>query len=189
VDLAILSDDLIVAYPLPNGFTWTLASRLGQMLTKVELQFGQRNRSFTVLGIEFRDGVSQLWFPGNCGHVVIQLGLAAMQDPIRAKFQLAHECVHLLDPAPGGTNNLEEGIATQFSLDFLEAEFGIRYQTGNPKYDNACNLIRSLRAAKGDAAKELRRLHGTWRGISKQEIMAMCPSLDVEIADQLAATF
>jgi hypothetical protein len=187
--LAIVADDLIVGRPIPNGFTWTLASRLGQMLNKAESEFGQRNRSFTVLGIEFRDGVPQVWFPGNCGHVVVQLGLSAMQDPIKAMFQLAHECVHLLDPAAGGTNNLEEGIATQFALDWLRTEYRISYQTGDQKYDNACSLTESLVAAKNDAAKELRRLHGPWRRVSKHQIQALCPSLDANIAGQLAAPF
>jgi hypothetical protein len=99
--LAIVNDALVVAHPIPNGFSWTMASRLGQMLGKVEATFGERDRTFTVLGIEFRDAVPQVWFPGNCGHIVIQLGLVAMQDSTRAMFQLAHECVHLLDPAPG----------------------------------------------------------------------------------------
>jgi hypothetical protein len=187
--LTIISDTLVVAHPIPNGFSWTLASRLGQMLSKVETSFGQRDRTFTILGIEFHDGVPQLWFPGNCGHVVIQLGLTAMQDPSRAMFQLAHERVHLLDPAPGGTNNLEEGIATQFSLDFLQTECGVRYQTGDVRYDNAVSLVRSLVSAKTDAPRELRRKNGPWRGVSTEQIAALCPTLDHSIAEQLALSF
>ena len=36
-------------------------------------------------------------------------------SPDQSPWQLAHECVHLLDPAPrGGSNFLEEGLATWF---------------------------------------------------------------------------
>lgn len=187
--LAIVSDSLVVARPITGGFTWTLASRLGQMLRKAENQFGPRDKSFTIVGIEFRDGVPRVWFPGNCGHVVVQLGLTAMQDPNRAIFQLAHECVHLLDPASGTTNNLEEGVATHFSLEFMQSQLGVSYQTGDPKYDNACSLVRSLLAVRNDVVKELRRLHGPLRGITAQQISAVCSGLNSSIAQHLASPF
>ncbi len=187
--LAIVSDNLVVAQPISGGFSWTLASRICQMITKAEAQFGARDRSFTVLGVEFRNGVPQVWFPGNCGHVVVQLGLSAMQDPNRALFQLAHECVHLLDPAPGATNNLEEGVATHFSLEFMQAELGLTYSTGDAKYDSACSLVRLLISTKSDSVRELRRLHGPLRGITTQQISGICPSLNAGTASQLANPF
>lgn len=107
--MATVHDKLIVARPLEGGFTWTLASRLGQMLRDVETLFGPRNPKFTILGIEFREGQPMIWFPGDCGHIVIQLGTSAMMDHDRALFQLAHECVHLLDPVKEA-NTLEEAL-------------------------------------------------------------------------------
>ncbi|HEY5505225.1 MAG TPA: hypothetical protein VIK28_08705, partial [Sedimentisphaerales bacterium] len=86
--MVYIDDRLVLAKPIPNGFTFTLPSRLGQMISMVEQDFGPRDKTFTILGIEFRDGVPQLWFPCNCGHVIIQLSYEAMQDINRALFQL-----------------------------------------------------------------------------------------------------
>ena len=38
------------------GYTWTLASRLGDMLHMAEELFGPRDPSYTVLGIEIGPG-------------------------------------------------------------------------------------------------------------------------------------
>jgi hypothetical protein len=187
--LAIVNDSLVVAHPIAGGFTWTLASRLGQLLAKAESQFGPRDRSFTILGVEFRAGVPQLWFPGNCGHVIVQLGLPAMQEPNRAMFQLSHECVHLLDPAGGATNNLEEGVATYFGLEFMQSELGVNYSTGDPRYDAACTLVRTMLSVRGDAVKELRRLHGPLRSITARQILTVCSGINPSVAQQLASPF
>jgi hypothetical protein len=150
-----VEENLIVAHPIAGGFTWTLASRLGSLLNEAECQYGPRNRNFTILGVEFREGVPQVWFPGNCGHVVVQLGLSAMQDPNIALFQLAHETVHLLDPEAGGTNNLEEGLATHFALGIMQS-LGVNYPTGDPRYNAACAFVRAMLTERPDAPKELR---------------------------------
>ncbi len=126
--LTIIAGDLMVAHPLqPIGFTFTLSSRLGQMLQKAEELYGERDKSFTILGIEFKEGVPQIWFPGNCGNVIIQLGLRAMQDVNQALFQLAHECVHLLNPHAGNGNMLEEGLAVLFSVEFMRDSINIPF--------------------------------------------------------------
>jgi hypothetical protein len=187
--LTIVTDQLLVARPITGGFSWTLPSRLGQMLARAEAQFGQRNQSFTILGIEFRDGGPQVWFPGNRDHVVVQLSLSAMQDLNRAMFQLAHECFHLLDPAAGGSNVLDEGVATHFSLEFMQSEFRLQYPTGDPKYDRACALVRRMLSLRGDSARELRRLHGPLRHITAPQIMTICPGLDSQFAQQLIEPF
>ena len=50
-----IDSDLLVAQRLPDGsgYTWTLASRLGEMLHMAEELFGPRDCSYTILGIEF----------------------------------------------------------------------------------------------------------------------------------------
>jgi hypothetical protein len=64
--LATVKDSLVIANPLPSGdgYTWTLASRLGEMISEIEAQFGKRDRSWTILGIEFCDtGPKTFTFP------------------------------------------------------------------------------------------------------------------------------
>lgn len=52
---AALDLSCLVAQPREDGTgcTWTLSSRLGQMLREAEEQFGERDKSYTILGIEF----------------------------------------------------------------------------------------------------------------------------------------
>ncbi|MCC5664618.1 hypothetical protein LC653_11990 [Nostoc sp. CHAB 5784] len=78
--MATVQDSLVIANPLPSGdgYTWTLASRLGEMISDIEAQFGKRvvyrrrHRSWTILGIEFCDSGPQTWFPGDCHIKTIQ---------------------------------------------------------------------------------------------------------------------
>lgn len=186
--MAIVDDSLVFARPIPNGFTFTLASRLGQMLQLLEDEIGPRDKSYTVLGVEFRDGLPQLWFPGNCGNVVIQLSREAMQEPIRAMFQLAHECVHLLDPHPGGTNVLEEGTATRFAQQYI-TQLGHAMSTGDKRYDRARQLVETLVATRADALKELRRLHGPLRNITADQFRRVSPGLDDDLIEHLCEKF
>jgi hypothetical protein len=185
---AEVDESLVVARPIAGGFTWTLASRLGALIVEVERQYGPRNRDFTILGVEFREGLPQLWFPGNCGHVIVQLGLLAMKDPNRALFQLAHECVHLLDPAAGGTNKLEEGLATHFALEVMQSQ-GVGYATGDPRHDAVCALVRSMLAGRPGAAKELRACCGPWKSVTSRQILAVCPGITPAVADLLVSPF
>ena len=186
-DSVEVNKELIVAQPLASGtgYSWTLASRLGMLLSSVEALYGQRDRSFTILGIEFHAGVPKVWFPNNCGNVIVQLSVSVLQDPGCALFQLAHECVHLLDPAPGGTNNLEEGLATQFSL----APTSRYFSAGDAKYDASCALVRAMVAERPDAARKLREIYGPWRCVTSDQILDVCPNLSTDVANQLAKPF
>lgn len=186
--MAIVDDSLVFARPTSNGFTYTLASRLGDMLCQAEAEFGPRDKTFTILGIEFKDGIPQVWFPGNCTNVVVQLGHQAMQEPIRALFQLAHECVHLLDPHPGGSSVLEEGTAMRFAHRYLAA-VGCSMESGDPRYDTARQFVDQLIATRADAVKELRHRHGPLRSVTAAQIKTVSPQLDAAIAQSLVQPF
>ena len=103
--------------------TWTLTTRLGQMLHIAEELFGKRDYSYTPIGVEFYDGENPMvWYPGNCKHVAIRLKASAENDGRQALYQLAHETVHLLSPTGGeNANNLEEGVATWFSNHYIKS--------------------------------------------------------------------
>ena len=85
-----------------GGYTWTLPSRLGRILREVEELYGLRDSSWTVLGIEFGPRNPHLWYPSSGKNIVIQLGMSAIDHAGLARYQLAHECVHLLAPNGGG---------------------------------------------------------------------------------------
>ena len=96
----VIDDDLVVNKG-PNN-TWTLATQLGRMLAKAEDQYGRRDESFTILGVEFRDDGPQIWFPvlrkastpeqnRPHEHVVVQLATSTVTNRNLAIFQLAQE--------------------------------------------------------------------------------------------------
>ena len=110
----------------------TLPEYASQYLADIEHRFGPRDCSFALVGIDIDrtpGNVPRIWFPDSgiasgdgqrrSRHIVIRLGPNALTDPARARWQLAHECFHLLDPwnpkVDGRpTNMLEEGLATWY---------------------------------------------------------------------------
>jgi hypothetical protein len=82
--LANVHDNLIIAFPCPpesgSPYSLTLASRLGHMLEMAEQRFGPRDKSYTILGFEFRAGLPQIWFPGDGMNVIVQLDSANLND-------------------------------------------------------------------------------------------------------------
>jgi hypothetical protein len=187
--LATIKDSLITANPLPSGsgYTWTLASRLGEMIELIEEQFGERDRSWTILGIEFYDTGPQTWFPGDCGHIIIQLGLLAKQDLVQALFQLAHEAVHLLDPVRSATV-LEEGLATYFSLQYIK-EFRPNFINSDRKYMAAARLTADLLNLNPLTIKTIRSRGIKISEITDYHLLAVCPKLPKSLAVALATPF
>ncbi|MGA8539811.1 MAG: hypothetical protein WB566_09950 [Terriglobales bacterium] len=159
------------------------------MLREVEELYGIRDRSFTILGIEFREGVPQIWFPGNCKHIAIQIGTGAMNDVNKALFQLAHECVHLLDPVLGGEASvLEEGLATNFSLIYAHRS-NPSYETGNAKYDTANRRVEQLLSQHPDAIRHLREGGDRLSGFTVKKLASHCTGLSASEAEGLARQF
>jgi len=191
---------LIVTGPLPSGdgYTWTLASQLGKMLRLAEERFGPRDCSYTILGVEFIDGVPQCWYPGNCRNVVIQLGLRCLREPDRACFQLAHEAIHLLSPSGGrNANVLEEGLAAHFQSWYMTHHYPSDWpRTGLDcnvfeclSYTRAKQLVDRLLDLQPEIIRNLRVDEPTLGRITRQMILANCPEVSEETADTLTAKF
>jgi hypothetical protein len=160
------------------------------MLEMAEQRFGLRDKSYTILGVEFRAGLSQIWFPGSRKSVIVQLDSSGMKDPNLPLFQLAHQCVHLLTPVlPVNTSVLEEGLATYFSKEYMAAHMGGVWLTGDQKYDRAEVLARKLLLFNVDAMKALRKLVSVISQATAQNILKICPSLSPQLAEQLVVPF
>jgi len=192
--LAKVHENLIIAFPCPpesgSPYTLTLASRLGQMLEMAEQRFGPRDKSYTILGFEFRAGLPQIRFLGSQKSVIVQLDSSSMNDPNLPLFQLAHQCVHLLTPVlPADASVLEEGLATYFSKEYMAAHIGGVWLTGEQKYDRAEVLARKLLLFNADAIKALRKLVSVISEATAQNILKICPSLLPQLAEQLVVTF
>lgn len=151
-----------------DGYNWTLASRLGYMISEIECLYGERDKYWTFVGVEFQEHGPQNWFPGNCGHIAIQLNTNALCNEVLAHYQLAHEAIHLL--APDGkcaAPVIEEGLATIYSEDYIAREFGESGYTNMESYINAAKCVRDLLAFDSEAIKKLRSVEPSFKKMTQ----------------------
>ena len=184
--------DLIIARrrPTNDGYTWTLASRLGHMLGVAQERFGERNLSYTILGVEFCGDIPQVWYPGDCGHIVVQLTQGCLTNVVQACYQLAHECIHLLCPSGRPlTNVLDEGLATHFAHWYVQNEFQFDMPATVQSYQTARVLVEQLLGLDAGCIKSIRAQQPAIYKASAADICAGCPACPPEIADQLAKPF
>lgn len=149
-----------------NGaWSMTPATYASRFIQEMEKRYGNRDRSWTYVGFEFRDGVPHIWFPGSYDspsrkHIAISLSAETFSDRQRTVYQLAHECVHLLAPVEGGgAPVIEEGLATAFSEDMIEYwcdNTNKQAYTVDKRYVNAAARVRELLALAPDAIPRLR---------------------------------
>jgi hypothetical protein len=78
-ELTTIEPALLIARRWEKGYTWTLPSRLGEMLALATQMFGPRDHGYTLLGIEFVADNPRLWYPGE-KDIIIQLDFAAAAD-------------------------------------------------------------------------------------------------------------
>ncbi len=193
----------VLARPIDHGFTWTLASRLGQLLTMAEEEYGERNKDWTILGTEFNnDKQPRNWHPTYSNdseknkNIIIQLTPEAAQSKKEAVFQLSHEIFHALMPTGGKQKAtfFEEGLATYFSIQATR-KAGIDIETdyiGSGKYRRAYGLVLALYGVHPNASKTItafRKIGVHPSSLSKNQLKLIFPKLDDTIAGELAKKF
>ncbi len=181
----------------------TLPIYASWFLAEIEHLFGPRDRSFTLLGIDIDQTPGEaphIWFPDSgipsgdsrrrSRHIVIRLGQNALTDATRARWQLAHECLHLLDPWNESiegcpANWLEEGLAAWYQNSRVpEAESHEGY------YALAEDLVKPLMDELPNAIKRI-RLEGRFRisEITPGVLRFYCPGLNEETLRMLCQPF
>lgn len=181
----------------------TLPEYASLFLADIEFRFGPRDRSFTLIGIDIdrtQSKMPHLWFPDSgiaaedaekrSRHVVIRLGPNALTDPARARWQLAHECFHLLDPwnekvDARPSNWLEEGLAAWYQNSRVpEAE----YHGG--LYALAEDLVTLLMGELPNAITRIRRERGLRiSAITPDVLREYCPGFGEETLQKLCQPF
>jgi hypothetical protein len=178
-------------FPLENntGWTWTLVSRLSELLEEAEARYGPRDREWTLIGIEFGGDTPGTWFPGNRRHVVIRLSDNARTNPARALFQLAHEAIHLLSPWSGAPA-MEEGVATLFS-DEVSLRFAADgwFFSSEPDYVHCRDVTRTLLALHPDGVRTLRAKEPHFHLMTPTLITSTFPDVPEQLAGALCEPF
>ncbi len=166
--------DLFVAYAAEGqgDRNWTLATRLGDMLGVAEMQFGPRDPSYTILGIEFAGTRPMIWYPGDCKHIVIQLTEDCLTDLPRACYQLAHECIHLLSPTgQQHAINLEEGLATLYGEEYATQWFNTPRNCGTANYERAKSAAARALSRNPAFIREIRRHKPSFNDFTVRDIV------------------
>ena len=188
-----INSELLVAEPLPDDtVSWTLASRLGEMLDMAEELFGERDCSYTILGIEFNSKGPRIWYRGgHRKHIIIQLGLQAATNMSQACYQMAHETVHLLAPSGGqNANNFEEGVACYFAAYYTKEKFNEPCCSPTiPSYQCALALVTPRLDEDIDCVRRIRKNQSSFCDMTKEDISAEFPNLGSEDVDFLISKF
>ena len=163
------------------------------LLREAEQRFGPRDRSFRLSEITIGGRFPHLDFPGIPEDVVIRLGDAAIDRPLEALHQLAHETVHFLNPRPfGSASVLEEGLATYFELKCVRRHdpFFPGPPLGYENYSTACSLVEELLGIGSDAMIRLRDKGQSLSAVSAADIKALDPQqIEDRLANALACKF
>jgi len=172
-------DCLWATKPLSSGggYTWSMASRTGDMLEMAEKLFGPRDMSWTILGAEIRkdDTNPQNWFPGypRRKDIVFQLAPSATNGMRFACYQLAHEIVHALAPDVGGNALvIEEGVATWFAKHYVKKSLGVDMHASLESYQKAELAVDRLLKGDPTAIRKLRSVQPSFKKMTAEDFRA-----------------
>jgi hypothetical protein len=184
---------LFISTPIhPSGHSWTITTKFGDILRTAESKYGDRDKSYTLLGVEFTTlGNPQIWYPGNCNHIAIQITIECLQDMNRAVFQMAHEAVHCL--CPTGTaraNYLEEGLACYFSIEYTkEHGHGVNWSYVGIKYQKALEYVKSLLAIDSEIIRKVRQNEPVLALVTKELLIEVNHKIPHDLAEKLTEEF
>lgn len=194
-----IPDHLFSAYMKENGNSWTLTTLTGSMLIELENKYGPRDKSWTLLGVEFWNNDPMIWFPGGNEtpppkHIAIRLSPEAFESYKEAMYQLSHECVHLLSPQGSPVAPIiEEGLAKLYSMEIIERycghPSGQKYGSA-PAYEAAADSVRELLMYDCQAIRKLRDKEPAFKRMSLSTFTAAgLEQVPRQLIDELLADF
>ena len=186
-------ETIFTATPIEGGYSWTIISLLGTILKDAESLYGERDRSFNILGVELCDQEQpQTWYPGSWDgqkDVIIQITKDCQKNIKKAIFQVSHEVIHCLCPKPGRhANVLEEGLATLFST-YESNKFGIGYHTNSLLYISAMKKVEELLNYDETIIKKARMMEPDISLITKEMLLSFHPSIKDDLLKILLNPF
>ena len=164
---------------------WTLQQEL---LSLAESVLGPRDISKTIFQPQFDDDGPQIRNTSTLDGAFVELSRNAEYYWPTAVYEMAHETVHLLDPVPGNTNNLEEGVAVAFSL-WVQPIYGFHMETKMESYLYALKLVRMLHNNPLGAGKYIREHVGAISGCDERDLAELFPGVQRSVLTALASDF
>ena len=159
-----------------------------ELLSMAESVLGPRDILKKIYQPKFTDEGPQLRNTPNLDGAFVELSRFGECYWPTVVYEMAHETVHLLDPIPGNTNNLEEGVAVAFSLD-VQPSYGVSMRPSEPSYHYALQLVWMLPGGPLEAANRVRRRYGALGSVTAQILEELFPNIDRAILSKLAEKF
>ena len=160
-----------------------------QLLSLAEAALGPRDASKKIYQPVFADDGPHIRNTPELDGAFAELSRNSECNWPTAINELAHETVHLLDPAPGTGNYLCEGVAVAFSV-YAQTTFGLQPQPiGLPSYRRAMQLVCRLPNGPLEAARQVRASVSALRPVTTQHLEDLFPDVDRESLSNLASLF
>jgi len=173
---------------LPNkSWEWTITSKMGDMLQKAEAKYGERDKTYTILGIELSSvGNPYIWYLGDRKQIIIRINEFCLNDMDYAVFQVSQEIIHCLCPT-GGSNAtyLEEGLATHFGNEYYRSCGYVKWHVNDPKYIEALNLVEQLFRIDAEIIKKVRNIEPIISLVTKNQLIDVNKNIPECLADKL----
>ena len=105
-------------------------------------------------------------------------------------FEMAHETVHLLNPIPGNTNYLEEGVAVTFSPSAqLLYDINVPVPSSEKLYMLALELVAMLPGDPLEAGRQVRERVGALSAATVQDLEQLFPGVEGSLLSKLVEEF
>lgn len=167
-------------------FLWAIQQ---QLLQEAEARLGPKDHAKKIYQPTFSDlGPRIINTPEGDGAFADLSRNAAGYWPT-AVYELAHETVHLLDPVPGNTNVLEEGIAETFALEMATLIGGKISKSSLPSYVDACHAVKRLTSDIYGVGRRVREKCGALSRASHADLSLVCPGAAPDLLEKLASGF
>ena len=141
-----------------RSYEQSLKNELSQILAEAELLFGPRNSNYELREPLVTDCITACTgiYPFRMARIYIPSN--SKRDRRLASYDLAHEAIHVLSPAFGvDVTVLEEGLASYFSLKYMNRVYGVGWDsTSDPKYDASMRAVSALLSKDEFLIKKLR---------------------------------
>jgi hypothetical protein len=176
---------------LDGGFSWSITTKLGDIIQTAETLFGHRDKSYSILGVEVTDSQQpQIWFPGNRKDISIQITTECIYDMNRAVYQAAHEVIHCLSPTgQNAANVLEEGLACYFSIYYTSLNNHGSWNCASLKYARAQSLFEKLNIIVPDIVRKVRQIQPIISLITVEDLLLVDCAIPLELASMLTMKF
>lgn len=167
-----------------------------EMFDLAEQMFGNREKDWSYIGIEFKDdGPYLYYYSKNMLSIVLSTNSSKLYPTHpQLHYQLSHEICHLLYPTgKADANVLNEGISTYFSKIWQERKYpNSTYAIDSimkSNYKEAYQLVEKLMNSDPKSIKKIREIKSSISYVTKEELESLNFQLTDTELDKLVLNF